>query len=114
MRTIVIDTYECEICGTHYETPEQALACEAAGRPRPRYHPGDRVRLDPEQSPEALKEERFVVERALVTLFQPAWLFAEDGAPQPPVHTVSYILQNHLGQVGFIAERQVLPVVTGP
>ena len=109
MRKIVIDTYECEICGTHYETPEQATACEAAGRPEPRFHPGDPVRLNPVGSPDALKDERFVVEEAIITLYQPAWVVGAVGEPQRPAHTVSYILQNHLGQVGFIAEKQVLP-----
>lgn len=109
MRKIVIDTYQCEVCGTHYETPEQALDCEAAGRPQPRFHSGDPVRLNPVGSPDALKDERFVVEEALITLYQPAWAVTDESEPSRPAHTVSYILQNHLGQVGFIAEAQVLP-----
>lgn len=109
MRKIIIDSYECAVCSTHYATPEQALACEAAGRPRPRYRSGQHVRLNPANSPAALQEERFVVEEPLITLYHPAWAVADEGDPPPPAHTVSYILQNHLGQVGFIAEEQILP-----
>lgn len=29
MKKVVITKYECEICGTQYETQESAIACEA-------------------------------------------------------------------------------------
>lgn len=108
MRKVVFDTYECEVCGTHYETAAQALACEAAGRPAPRFADGAPVRIRPDACPAPLTGERFTVAASTVELAEPARAECEggDGGPR---HVVSYVLRNHTWKVGFLAEHQLQP-----
>lgn len=108
MRKDVIDLYQCEVCGTNYTTAAQAQACEAAGRPQARYARGTAVRFRPELAPEALRADEFTVEASMVTLYTPARDRTEEGSMQPS-HLVSYVLQNDVGRVGFIAEYQLAP-----
>lgn len=103
MRRVVYHSYTCEVCGTRYETAEQARACEGASRPVARFDAGAPVRLVPHLAPEALREERFVVESSLITPYRPA------RTEVSPAHVVSYVLQNHLGRVSFIPEYQLQP-----
>jgi hypothetical protein len=106
VRKVTYDSYQCEVCGTHYETPEQAVACENAGRPQARYPEGTAVRFRPGAGPDVLQPETFTVESNMVTLSRPARADCGGGAR----HAVSYVLQNDLGRVSFISENQLMPL----
>lgn len=104
MRKAVYDTYQCGLCGTLYGTAAEAAACEQYGSPDPRFACGTTVQFRPGAGPAGTIDETFTVERTEVILSTAAGQGGTDSR-----HAVGYVLRNHVGRVGFIAEELLTP-----
>lgn len=104
-----MDYYECEICGTAYETREQALSCEAAGRPEPRFQPHQAVRLVDGTFRRIVPAGIYQVNSSTVELKSPAWAEGPAGGPTPGEHMVTYVVQNDAWRLSFVPEEALAP-----
>lgn len=107
---VVLGLYQCELCGTHYMTPEQAQACEQSGIPALRFPRGSSVRLTPEAAPPSLRGETFAVDQAAVMPRRPERTECSNELGLNG-HGVSYLLRSDIGRIGFIDEEHLAPMV---
>lgn len=105
MKPVNVDYYECEVCGTAYETREQALACEAAGRPEPRFQANQQVRLVDHSFAGIVPEGPYEVKATTVQLKEPAWAEGPDSVPTPGEHITTYVLQGGRWRLSFVPEE---------
>lgn len=100
--------YECEICGARYKEERLAESCEAAGRPQPRFKPGDPVNLAGGDYKEQFPTRVFTIDHGDVYLEKPGLRFWEEG--EPGNHTFFYVLRGYDGlRITFVPEYHLAP-----
>lgn len=109
MRHHHTELYECEVCGSRYPAAPQALACEAGGRPEPRYRRGDAVVLAGGDYKEQFPGQVFRVDSSRVYLDRPGLETWREG--EPGHHLVTYVVEadcDHC-RITFMPEHHLAP-----
>ncbi|MFZ5816723.1 MAG: hypothetical protein ACOY93_15740 [Bacillota bacterium] len=109
MRHHHVVQFECEVCGTRFKEERLATACEVAGRPEPRFQPGDWVRLIGGDYREQFPDRLFTVTQGDIYLEKPGLELWEEG--EPGRHTVFYVLRGQDGlRITFVPEYHLAEV----